>query len=66
MRSAIVKLGPQREPPDPDRLREKTGTPRRKPYDKPEIVRWGTMRELTMGPLIGLQSDMDFSGSLGV
>jgi hypothetical protein len=45
---------------------ERKADPPRKPYEKPELVRWGSLRELTRGAEIGLDSDLDFTGSGGV
>lgn len=45
---------------------ERKADPPRKPYEKPELVRWGSLRELTLGSIPGLESDLDFSGSGGV
>jgi len=45
---------------------ETKADPPRKPYEKPELVRWGSLRELTLGSVDGLESDLDFTGSGGV
>lgn len=37
------------------------GTPR-KPYESPRLLEWGSILELTGGPLADVQDD-DFSGS---
>jgi len=45
----------------------KTAGPPRKAYQKPELVRLGTLLELTHGSVDGLNSDVDeFTGSFGV
>ena len=45
---------------------QRAETAYRKRYQKPELVRWGSLRELTRGPIEGLNSDEDFTGSQGV
>ena len=76
-----ARSGWRRQPERCDELKEreildKQGTvdsavetkadPPRKPYEKPELVRWGSLRELTLGSVDGLESDLDFTGSGGV
>jgi hypothetical protein len=39
--------------------------PPRKPYESPRLLEWGSIAELTKGPLSGT-IDGDFSGSGGV
>lgn len=36
----------------------------RKPYESPELLEWGSIQELTAGPLFDT-SDADFGGSGG-
>lgn len=49
-----------------DSVAEKRGAPPRKPYEKSVLIRWGSLRELTLGSVEGLESDLDFTGSGGV
>lgn len=37
----------------------------KKPYESPRLLEWGSLSELTAGPLADIQDD-DFSGSGGV
>lgn len=50
---------------DPQPLRAADEPSRRKPYESPALIEWGTITELTHGPAADIQDD-GFSGSGGV
>ena len=57
LKEPVVEPGSVREPAEPGS--------RGKPYEAPDLVEWGSIRELTAGPFADVQDD-DFSGSNAV